>query len=101
MCTCACVRPWPTERDRRRGGWVIGGGSEQLRGAGAVLLHCPNFVVPWNVPVPFVATVFDLSTRRFPGDHPLEWRAYERWFMPWRAKAAARIIAISELTRQD
>jgi alpha-1,3-rhamnosyl/mannosyltransferase len=48
-----------------------------------------------------VTTVFDLSTRRFPRDHPLEWRAYERWFMPSRARAAARVIAISELTRQD
>jgi glycosyltransferase involved in cell wall biosynthesis len=81
--------------------WLVRGASDQLRAAGAELLHCPNFVVPWNVPVPFVVTVFDLSTRRFPGDHPLEWRAYESWVMPSRAKAAARVIAISELTRQD
>jgi alpha-1,3-rhamnosyl/mannosyltransferase len=51
--------------------------------------------------VPFVVTVFDLSTRQFPRDHPLEWRTYERWFLPSRAKAAARVIAISEVTRQD
>lgn len=82
-------------------GWLTSGASAQLRATGAQLLHSPNFVVPWNVPVPFVTTVFDLSTRRFPGDHPLEWRAYERWVMPSRAKAAARVIAISELTRQD
>lgn len=81
--------------------WLTSGASAGLRATGAQLLHSPNFVVPWNVPVPFVTTVFDLSTRRFPGDHPFEWRAYERWVMPSRAKAAARVIAISELTRQD
>jgi glycosyltransferase involved in cell wall biosynthesis len=57
--------------------------------------------VPWRVPVPFVVTIFDLSTRMFPGDHPFEWRAYERWFLPERARAASRVIAISELTRQQ
>jgi glycosyltransferase involved in cell wall biosynthesis len=81
--------------------WLASGAAAGLRAAGAHLLHSPNFVVPWNVPVPYVTTVFDLSTRRFPGDHPLEWRAYERWFMPGRAKAAARVIAISQLTREE
>jgi len=81
--------------------WLARNADAKLRTANVNLLHSPNFVVPWNVPVPFVVTVFDLSTRRFPSDHPLEWRAYERWFLPSRAKAAARVIAISELTRQD
>jgi alpha-1,3-rhamnosyl/mannosyltransferase len=82
-------------------GWLARMADQELRGSGAQLLHCPNFVVPWKTPVPFVVTVFDLSTRRFPRDHPLEWRVYERWFVPSRARAAARVIAISELTRQD
>jgi glycosyltransferase involved in cell wall biosynthesis len=81
--------------------WLTSGAADRLRAAHGQLLHCPNFVVPWRVPVPFVVTVFDLSTRRFPSDHPLEWRGYERLFMPSRARAAARVIAISELTRQD
>jgi glycosyltransferase involved in cell wall biosynthesis len=81
--------------------WLASQADQQLRVAGATLLHSPSFVVPWRVHVPFVVTVFDLSTRRFPGDHPLEWRAYERWFLPSRVRAAARVIAISELTRQD
>jgi len=81
--------------------WLAHGASRQLRRAGVDLLHCPNFVVPWRVPVPFVVTVFDVSARSFPGDHPFEWRAYERWFLPERARAAARVIAISELTRKQ
>lgn len=81
--------------------WLAGRADQELSGVGVDLLHSPNFVVPWRVPVPFVVTVFDLSTRQFPRDHPLEWRAYERWFLPSRAKAASRVIAISEVTRQD
>jgi alpha-1,3-rhamnosyl/mannosyltransferase len=81
--------------------WLARKADLELRHTEARLLHCPTFVVPWKVAVPFVVTVFDLSTRRFPRDHPLEWRAYERWFLPPRARAAARVIAISELTRQD
>src|SRR5262249_22114116 len=62
---------------------------------------CPNFVSPWNLRVPLVVTVFDLSTRRFPEDHPLEWRSYERVVLPSRLRSAARVIAISELTRRE
>src|SRR5579859_5791836 len=82
-------------------GWLARRADKELRSDRVQLLHSPNFVVPWRVPVPFVVTVFDLSTRQFPRDHPLEWRVYERWFLPSRAKAAARVIAISEVTRQD
>jgi glycosyltransferase involved in cell wall biosynthesis len=81
--------------------WLARGASQRLRASSSQLLHCPNFVVPWSLPVPFVVTVFDLSTRRFPGDHPPEWRAYERWLLPSRARAAARVIAISDLTRRE
>lgn len=81
--------------------WLARGASRRLLASNSQLLHCPNFVVPWRVPVPYVVTVFDLSTRRFPGDHPLEWRAYERWLLPSRARAAARVIAISDVTRQE
>jgi glycosyltransferase involved in cell wall biosynthesis len=81
--------------------WLARGASQRLRATGAQLLHCPNYVVPWSVPVPFVVTVFDLSTRRFPRDHPPEWRGYERWLLPPRARSAARVIAISDVTRQE
>jgi glycosyltransferase involved in cell wall biosynthesis len=86
---------------RRMAWWLARGASQRVRASNSQLLHCPNFVVPWGLRVPFVVTVFDLSTRRFPGDHPLEWRAYERWLLPSRARAAARVIAISDLTRRE
>lgn len=82
-------------------GWLSSRASRELRSSGAQLLHCPSFVTPWNVQIPFVVTVFDLSTRQFPADHPLEWRVYERRLLPARVRAASRVIAISDLTRQD
>src|SRR5438309_9766899 len=59
--------------------WLVRGAGNRLRKNPASLLHCPNFVTPWNLPIPFVPTVLDLATRRFPGDYPLEWRGVGRW----------------------
>jgi len=81
--------------------WLVRGAGTRLSTNPTSLLHCPTFVTPWNLPVPFVTTVLDLSTRRFPQDFPLEWRAYERWVVPSRARAAALVLAISEVTRRD
>ncbi len=81
--------------------WLVRDAGEKLSTNRTSLLHCPTFVTPWNVPMPFVTTVLDLSTRRFPSDYPLEWRVYERWLVPGRARSAALVIAISEATRRD
>jgi glycosyltransferase involved in cell wall biosynthesis len=81
--------------------WLLRGAGARLTTNPTSLLHCPTFVTPWNLPVPFVTTVLDLSTRRFPQDFPLEWRVYERWLVPARARAAALVVAISEVTRRD
>ena len=81
--------------------WLARGAAARLARLPADVMHCPNFVSPWSLPVPLVVTVFDLSTRRFPGDHPLEWRGYERALLPGRLRSAARVIAISEVTRED
>jgi glycosyltransferase involved in cell wall biosynthesis len=81
--------------------WLLRGAGARLNTKPTSLLHCPTFVTPWNLPVPFVTTVLDLSTRLFPQDFPLEWRAYERWVVPGRARAAALVLAISEVTRRD
>jgi len=81
--------------------WLVRGARARLSSNPTSLLHCPTFVTPWNLPIPFVTTVLDLSTRRFPQDFPLEWRAYERLVVPGRARAAAMVLAISEVTRRD
>src|SRR6266581_9314432 len=81
--------------------WLLHGAGDRIRAKPPSLVHCPSFVVPWRIPVPFVVTVFDISTRLFPADYPPDWRAYERVVVPRRARRASAVIAISELTRQD
>jgi glycosyltransferase involved in cell wall biosynthesis len=79
--------------------WLAAGARRAT--AGAQLVHCPAFVAPWRLEAPFVLTVHDMSTHRFPEDHPLEWRAYTRFFLAGRAKAAARVITGTEYSRQE
>ena len=81
--------------------WMIRGAGSAVGRSPASLLHCPAFVTPWNVPRPVVISVLDLATRRFPQDHPLEWRLYESRLLPAQARKAAMVIAISENTRRD
>jgi glycosyltransferase involved in cell wall biosynthesis len=69
--------------------------------AGARLLHFPAGVAPWRVKAPFVLTVHDTISNEFQEDHPLEWRVYLRWFVPGRARSAARVIVGSECLRQE
>jgi alpha-1,3-rhamnosyl/mannosyltransferase len=68
---------------------------------GAQLVHCPAFVTPWRLHAPFVLTVHDTSTERYPEDHPLEWRTYTRLFLAERARAAARVITGTEHSRRE
>ena len=81
--------------------WMLRGAAARVHAERASLLHCPAFVTPWNVRIPLVISVLDLATRRFPQDHPLEWRVYESQFLPAQARKAALVIAISENTRRD
>lgn len=79
--------------------WLTGG----ARGAAAKaqLVHCPAFVAPWRLGRPFVLTVHDTSTLKFPEDHTLEWREYARFFLPQRARSASRVITGTEYSRRD
>lgn len=81
--------------------WLLRDARREMMAKPPELLHCPSFVAPWRVNVPLVVTVHDAATRRFPQDHPLEWRFYDRWLMPSRLRAAARVITGSEFARQE
>ena len=81
--------------------WLSGGAKATLQRQPPDLLHCPSFVVPWRVPVPFVATVHDAGVWRNPDDHPLEWRVYDRMLLPSRLRAASRVIVGSEFARLE
>src|SRR5260370_24046304 len=79
--------------------WLADGARRAV--AGAQLVHCPAFVAPWRLGVPFVLTVHDTSTAIFPKDHPLEWRTYTRLFLAQRAQAAERVITGTEYSRRE
>jgi len=79
--------------------WLLGDAGRAV--AGAQIAHCPAFVAPWRLGVPLILTVHDTSTQKFPEDHPLEWRAYARLFLPERARAAARVITGTEYSKRD
>lgn len=81
--------------------WLLRGAARSLRTGPASLLHCPAFVAPWALPVPFVVTIHDTLMRRYAEDQPLEWRVYERQVLPRRARAAARVITGTETSRRD
>jgi len=81
--------------------WLLRGARRRLRDAQVELLHCPAVVAPWNLPGPFVVTIHDHSSKLFPADHPAEWRAYEDWFLPARARAAARVITGTRFARDQ
>lgn len=81
--------------------WLLRGARREMRERPAQILHCPSFVAPWRAGVPLVVTVHDAAPRRFPRDHPLEWRLYDRQVMPGRLREAARVIAVSEFARLE
>ncbi|HVD01166.1 MAG TPA: glycosyltransferase family 1 protein [Candidatus Dormibacteraeota bacterium] len=81
--------------------WLAAGAQATLRRRPPDLVHCPSFVTPWRLRQPFVVTVHDAGVWRFPEDHPLEWRVYDRALLTRRLRAAARVIAGSEFGRRE
>jgi glycosyltransferase involved in cell wall biosynthesis len=81
--------------------WLTGGARAALAARPPQLVHCPTFITPWRLPAPFVVTVHDAGVYRFPADHPLEWRAYDRVLLTRRLHSASRVIAVSEFARRE
>ncbi|MHB8491035.1 MAG: glycosyltransferase family 4 protein [Solirubrobacteraceae bacterium] len=100
------VVPWVISGPRRSNfagtmRWLVRGGRHAIGEKPPDLVHCPSFVTPWAISVPFVVTVHDAASKHFPGDHPLEWRVYVDRIMPRRLRAAARVITGSEFGRRE
>jgi alpha-1,3-rhamnosyl/mannosyltransferase len=81
--------------------WLVSGARKAVKAKPPGLVHCPSFVAPWRMPLPFVVTVHDAGARMAPADHPLEWRVYDRMFLPARLRAAAAIVTGSEFARRE
>jgi glycosyltransferase involved in cell wall biosynthesis len=77
-------------------GWYLG--ALPLLARGADVLHCPTFRAPVRSPVPLVVTFHDLAVLRHPEAFNTWTRRYSRSLLPLVARAAARVIAVSEFT---
>lgn len=64
------------------------------------LVHGTNYQVH-DAPVPEIVTVFDLSCFRHPETHPSARVAFQKKHLPGALKSAARIITISEFSRNE
>jgi glycosyltransferase involved in cell wall biosynthesis len=65
------------------------------------VLHCPTFRGPVRSRVPVVVTVHDLAVLRHPETFNQWTRRYSRFAVPRVARAARRVIAVSEFTRGE
>jgi glycosyltransferase involved in cell wall biosynthesis len=100
------VVPWLISGPRRSSlsgtmRWLVRGGHDAIAEKPPDLVHCPSFVAPWGIKVPFVVTVHDAAPKHFPADHPLEWRVYVKSVMPRRLRRAARVITGTEFGRRE
>ena len=68
---------------------------------GLDVLHCPTFRGPVRSRVPVVVTVHDLAVLRHPGTFNQWTRRYSRFAVPRVARAARRVITVSEFTRRE
>lgn len=69
--------------------------------SGSDLYWAPESVLPRWLPVPSVVTVHDLASTLFPGMKPARQEAQFKTSVPRSARAATRVIAVSEATAAD
>jgi glycosyltransferase involved in cell wall biosynthesis len=72
-----------------------------LRARGVDVLHCPGIRAPVRPPAPLVVTVHDLGVLRRPEVFPRWSRRYSRLTLPRILRAAGRVIADSDFTKQE
>jgi glycosyltransferase involved in cell wall biosynthesis len=97
------VRPslLPTINPRVRIPWEQLLAPALLRLGGADVYHGVLNVMPLACPVPSVVTIHDLSAFLFPQTFRRVNRTYTRWAIRVSCRRAARIIAVSEFTKQE
>jgi glycosyltransferase involved in cell wall biosynthesis len=81
--------------------WYLARLPRQAARDGVDVLHCPGHRGPLRSRVPVVMTMHDLAVLRFPETFNRWTRTYSRLLLPRVARAAARVIAVSEFTAGD
>jgi glycosyltransferase involved in cell wall biosynthesis len=97
------VRPsaLPTINPRVRIPWEQFIAPWQLALGGADVYHGVLNVMPLACPVPGVVTIHDLSAFLFPQTFRRVNRAYTQWAIKVACRRAARLLAVSEFTKQE
>src|SRR5438034_2296915 len=82
-------------------GWYLGALPVRARRDNVDVLHCPTHRAPMGSHVPLVVTFHDLAVLRHPESFNRWTRTYSRLVLPRVARAARRLIAVSEFTRRE
>jgi len=82
-------------------GWYLAALPAKAKRDGMNVLHCPTHRAPVRSPVPLVVTFHDLAVLRHPETFNRWTRTYSRLALPRVAKAARRLIAVSEFTKRE
>ncbi len=78
--------------------FAVRGAIARLRPA---VFHAPHYVVPVRPPAATVVTIHDLMHLHRP-EHGAPWRrAYAKWMVGRATRLAARVIAVSEATKEE
>jgi glycosyltransferase involved in cell wall biosynthesis len=91
-------RPAKVARDV---GWYLGVLPRRAARERVDVLHCPGHRGPLRSKVPVVLTVHDLAVLRHPEAFNRWTRTYSRVLLPRVARAATRVIAVSEFTKTE
>ena len=81
--------------------WYLGTLPRRAARDGVDVLHCPGHRGPLRSRVPLVLTIHDLAVLRHPETFNRWTRLYSRLVLPRLARAAARVIAVSEFTARE
>jgi glycosyltransferase involved in cell wall biosynthesis len=92
---------WRTEQPLRRVLWERLALARAVRRVRADVFHSPVNVLPPRLPCPAVVTIHDLAFLHYPQFFRPARRAYQRALTVRSARAATRVIAVSECTRRD
>jgi glycosyltransferase involved in cell wall biosynthesis len=82
-------------------GWYLAALPAKAKRDRLDVLHCPTHRAPARSAVPLVVTFHDLAVLRHPKTFNRWTRTYSRLALPRVAKAARRLIAVSEFTKRE
>jgi glycosyltransferase involved in cell wall biosynthesis len=82
-------------------GWYLAALPARASRDGMQVLHCPTQRAPTRSRVPLVVTLHDLAVSRHPETFNRWTRTYSRLALPRVARAARRVIAVSEFTKRE